>query len=165
MRRLHSWMQLLMMCQHSWDLRMGLETQMKPLQSLNQLLDGSWGGGESHISSSQHLVCCNACFPFYCGPAMGMETLAHTSWILFFLLVKDPDLCWWVGFVRERWTLTGYNLAIVESGPADFLTTFFTLWMPSEFWEFCSVFVSVCDWMSSYPIYSLSLSRFGHIPG
>jgi hypothetical protein len=85
-------------------------------------------GGEKVISHTHSiLVCCNACFPFYCGTAMSTETLAHTSWISVFLLVKDPDLCWWVGFVRKRWTLIGYNLAIVESGPAGFWTTFFTL--------------------------------------
>jgi hypothetical protein len=51
-------------------------------------------GGEKVISHTHSsLVCCNACFPFYCGPAMGMETSVHTSWISFFLLVKDPDLC------------------------------------------------------------------------
>jgi hypothetical protein len=73
----------------------------------------------------------------------------HTSLISVFLLLKISDLCGWVGFVRKRWTLSGYNLAVVEPGPAS-LGRFV---------------VCVCDWMSSYPISSSSLSRFGPIPG
>jgi hypothetical protein len=50
------------------------------------------------------------------------------------------------GWLRKRWTLSGYNLAVVEPGPAGFWTTFFTLWMPSEFGEFCSV----CLWLDVF---------------
>jgi hypothetical protein len=124
----------------------GFGNPNETMQSLNQPLYRSRGRTESYLILTA----------FWWGATLSSLSIAvkewawkhwvHTSLISVFLLLKISELCGWVGFVRKRWTLSGYKLPVVEPGPAGFWTTFFTLWMQSEFGEFCSV----CLWLDVF---------------
>ncbi len=81
-------MQLLMMCLHSWDLRMGLETQMKPRRAwISHFIDP--GARRSHISYSQHFGGVQHFLPFLLQLRNGHENIGCTPhWYQFFYYWK-----------------------------------------------------------------------------